>query len=131
MSTSTPKQITVGSSSMDALTPTFATCNLNYSVPKDPASMENQSISPRLRNPPRHAAHFTGNNVNQNRDSTAANANAFDGSGAESSGYHSASSLSTASSDSEYSDSEAGQTARLRYCTDRCLTSFFLWLFYC
>ena len=99
---------------MDALTPTFATCNLNYSVPKDPASTENQSFSPGVRNPQRRAIQFTGNNVNQNKDSSAANANAFDGSGAESSGYHSASSLSTASSDSEYSDSEAGQTARLR-----------------
>ena len=107
-SPSAPKQVTVGSSSMDALTPRFATCNLNYSVPKDPTSMENQSISPRVRNPPRHAGHFTGNNVNQNRDSAATSANAFDGSGAESSGYHSASSLSTASSDSEYSDSEHG-----------------------
>lgn len=115
-SPSTPKQITVGSSSMDALTPTFATCNLNYTAPKDPAKMENQSISPGLRNPPRHAVHFTGNNVNQNRDSAATYANTSEGSGAESSGYHSASSLSTASSDSEYSDSEAGQTARLRYC---------------
>ena len=115
---------------MDALTPTFATCNLNYSVSKDLASMENQSISPRLRNPPRQVAHFTGNNVNQNRDNAAANANPFDGSGAESSGYHSASSLSTASSDSEYSDSEAGQTARLRYCTDECLTGSFCCAFY-
>lgn len=115
-SPSTPKQITVGSSSMDALTPTFATCNLNNTAPKDPAKMENQSISPGLRNPSRHAVHFTGNNVNQNRDSATTYANASEGSGAESSGYHSASSLSTASSDSEYSDSEAGQTARLRYC---------------
>lgn len=115
-SPSTPKQITVGSSSMDALTPTFATCNLNNTAPKDPAKMENQSISPGLRNPSRHAVHFTGNNVNQNRDSAATYANTSEGSGAESSGYHSASSLSTASSDSEYSDSEAGQTARLRYC---------------
>ena len=110
---------------MDALTPTFATCNLNNTTTKDRTSVENQSISPRLRNPPRHAIHFTGNNVNQNRDSAAANANA-EGSGAESSGYHSASSLSTASSDSEYSDSEAGQTARLRYCTNRYVASFFL-----
>ena len=124
-SPSTTKQITVGSSSMDALTPTFATCNLNYTAPKDPAKMENQSISPtRLRNPPRNAVHFTGNNFNQNRDSVATYANASEGSGAESSGYHSASSLSTASSDSEYSDSEAGQTARLRYCTNSYVTSF-------
>ena len=110
---------------MDALTPTFATCNLNYTTTKDPASVENQSVSPRPRNPPRHVVHFTRNNVNQNRDSVAAYANA-EGSGAESSGYHSASSLSTASSDSEYSDSEAGQTARLRYCTDRYVATFFL-----
>lgn len=127
-----PKQITVGSSSMDALTPTFATCNLNYSVPKDPASTENQSLSPGVRNPQRRAIHFTGNNVNQNKESSAANANAFDGSGAESSGYHSASSLSTASSDSEYSDSEAGQTARLRYslysCGKMCNNYWFLLL---
>ncbi|KAJ7387239.1 hypothetical protein OS493_004213 [Desmophyllum pertusum] len=40
---STPKQITVGSSAMDALTPTFAACNLSYSVPKEPACKENQS----------------------------------------------------------------------------------------
>ena len=109
---------------MDALTPTFATCNLNYSVPKDTASVDNQSFSPRPRNPPRHAAHFTGNSVTQNRDSATTNANTFDGSGAESSGYHSASSLSTASSDSEYSDSEAGQTVRLRYFIIRNTFSF-------
>lgn len=125
-SPSTPKQITVGSSSMDALTPTFATCNLNYTAPKDPAKMENQSISRRLENLPRHAVHFTGNNVNQKRHSAATYAYASEGSGAESSGYHSASSLSTASSDSEFSDSEAGQTARLRYCQYQQMCNYWL-----
>ena len=115
---STPKQIAVGSSSMDALTPTFAACNLNYTAPKESPCNENQSVSLRPRNSPRRTTHYTGSNATQNRDSATTNANHFDGSGAESSGYHSASSLSTASSDSEYSDSEAGQTARLRYCTD-------------
>lgn len=104
---------------MDALTPTFAACNLNYASPKESPSSESQSVSLRPRNPPRNeTSHYTGSNVTQKRDSAATNTNAFDGSGAESSGYHSASSLSTASSDSEYSDSEAGQTARLRYYTN-------------
>ncbi|KAJ7381792.1 hypothetical protein OS493_038985 [Desmophyllum pertusum] len=102
---STPKQITVGSSAMDALTPTFAACNLSYSVPKEPACKENQSVSSRPRYQPRHTTHYTASNN-------------IDGSGAESSGYHSASSH-TASSDSEYSDSEVGQTARLRSITSK------------
>lgn len=89
--------------------------NSNYSWPKEAGYQENQSISLRPRNLPRHTRHYTGSsNIAQKRDSGATNANTFDGSGAESLGYHSASSLSNASSDSEYSDSEAGQTARLR-----------------
>ncbi|KAL9981784.1 hypothetical protein ACROYT_G010531 [Oculina patagonica] len=117
----TPKQINVGSSSMDALTPTFAAYNLNYTVPKVSPCNENQSVSLRPRNLPnaRLTTYHTGSNVTQKRDSAATNANHFDGSGAESSGYHSASSLSTASSDSEHSDSEAGQTARLRSITSK------------